>query len=127
MNTYFVDWVYDQMKQRGWGLMDLHRASGLDAGGLSNLLAGKRNPGLKTCKALARAFNLSPEVVLQVAGELGHRSTQSDDAYIVEIKSLYDKFNPQNKREAVEFFRMLMKLQDEQRKVNAKPDAVPPE
>lgn len=54
MDTFFVDWVQEQMKSKGWGLMDLHRASGLDAGGLSYLLAGKRAPGLKTCKSLAR-------------------------------------------------------------------------
>lgn len=127
MNNYFVEWVHEQMRERGWGLMDLHRASGLDAGGLSNLLAGKRNPGLKTCKALANAFGVSPDVVFQAAGQLGNKVTEINDAYISEINSTYNRFTAENKREAIEFFRMLIRLQKEQEEINAKQAPIPPD
>jgi len=124
-NTDFSVWLKEQMRAKGWRQSEFAHAAHVDPAVVSNIVTGKRGPGLETCNAFARALQIPPEVVLQAAGLLSPRD-KSKDAYIGEINSTYEKFDRQNKREALEFFRMLLRLQ-EQREFDAKQDSLSPE
>jgi transcriptional regulator with XRE-family HTH domain len=113
MDNTFLDWLNDQMKAKGWKAADLSHASKLDSAVISNILNGKRRPGIKTSTAIAYALRISPEIVLQAAGLLHHRVPSRDDAIISEINEIYERLTPPNQVEALEYFRMKARLQDE--------------
>jgi transcriptional regulator with XRE-family HTH domain len=64
----FSQWLQRELEQRGWRQSDLARNSGVDNGLVSRLINGERNPGVDTCRAIARAFGLSDIQVLEIAG-----------------------------------------------------------
>jgi transcriptional regulator with XRE-family HTH domain len=113
------------MRERNWRQADLARASHLDPAVITNIIRNRRGPGLDTCAAIANALGVSSEIVLQAAGLLTPRD-KTKDAYINEINGIYNKFTKENKREGLEFFRMLLRLQ-EQGDFNAKQDDLSPE
>lgn len=64
----FANWLQDQLDERGWRQADLVRASGIHSGYLSKLLTQERMPGVETCQAIARAFNMRDTDVMKIAG-----------------------------------------------------------
>jgi transcriptional regulator with XRE-family HTH domain len=66
----FGEWLAGQLQAKGWRQADLARASGLDSAVISNLVNGRRNPGVNSCVAIARALSLPNEEVLEAAGLL---------------------------------------------------------
>jgi transcriptional regulator with XRE-family HTH domain len=127
MDNYFAEWIREQLKAKGWKQADLARAAHIDEAVISNIIRGKRGPGLDSCRAIALALDLSPNVVLEAAGLLKPKDAPSEDAYIHEIINIYEKFNMQNKKELIEFMRMLIRLQEEQEKISDTKAVVPPD
>jgi transcriptional regulator with XRE-family HTH domain len=126
MDNYFAEWLRDQLRIKNWRPADLARAAHLDEAVISNILNGKRGPGLKSARSIATALGVSTEVVLAAAGQLEAHGSPTKDAYLAEINSIYEKFDKENKRESLEFFRMLLRLQDEQGGTHAKQGTLPP-
>jgi transcriptional regulator with XRE-family HTH domain len=124
-NTDYINWLREQMRAKGWRQAELAHAAHVDPAVVSNILTGKRGPGFDTCSAFAAALQLPPEVVFEAAGLLSPRD-KTKDAYLAEINSIYEKFDKENKRESLEFFRMLLRLQDEQGGTHAKQGTLPP-
>jgi transcriptional regulator with XRE-family HTH domain len=123
-NTDYISWLKEQLRSKGWRQSEFARAAHVDPAVVSNILTGKRGPGFDTCSAFAQALDIPPEIVFEAAGLMSHKD-HARDAYISEINSIYDKFNKQNKREALEFVRMLLRLQEEQ-STNAETGTVSP-
>ena len=109
----FVDWLNGQMRAQRWTQSDLARAAHLDTAVISNILNKKRGPGIKTCTAIARALRISPDIVLQAAGLLYAKRSSEDDAVISEINEIYEKLTNDNQIEALEYFRMKLRVQEE--------------
>lgn len=65
-----TNWINTQLNQYSWGYNELARQAGLSSGTISNLMANRTKPGLDLCIGIARAFNVSPEGVLRLAGLL---------------------------------------------------------
>jgi transcriptional regulator with XRE-family HTH domain len=74
----FGEWLQNEMNLREWSQSDIARKSGLSTGQISRLLNGTRGPGLETCQAIANAFNLPQEQVMQNAGLLSTPEEQSE-------------------------------------------------
>lgn len=66
----FSDWLQNQLDERGWKQADLARASKLDTAVISNVINQRRKAGEVVCRAIAAAFNMSPETVFRAAGIL---------------------------------------------------------
>jgi len=64
----FVEWLKEGMKQRNWRQVDLCQAAGLSSSAVSNVLNGRKKPGVKFCISVAKAFKTSPIYVLRLAG-----------------------------------------------------------
>jgi transcriptional regulator with XRE-family HTH domain len=75
----FATWLQNELDIRGWRQVDLVRKAGIHSGFLSKILSRERRPGVGTCAAMARAFNLSEEEVLRRAGLLSTRPVAKDD------------------------------------------------
>lgn len=54
----FTEWLKNRLDKKGWKQADLARESGLDTAVISNLVNGRRGPGMDTYRALARAFDI---------------------------------------------------------------------
>jgi transcriptional regulator with XRE-family HTH domain len=64
----FIEWLNEQMKERGLSQSELARLSGVTQAMISLVLSGQRNPGPDFCLGVAKALNTDPEIVFQHAG-----------------------------------------------------------
>lgn len=67
MENKLNTWINAELGRRGWGYNELARRAGISGGTLSNVMAGRHNPGLDFCKGIAHAFDERPERVLRLA------------------------------------------------------------
>lgn len=67
--TVFAKWLREQLAIRGWSQRTLAREAGVSYTSVSNKLTGQY-PSWKFCAAIAKAFNIPCETVLQKAGLL---------------------------------------------------------
>ncbi len=58
------------MKKRSWSQADLARKSGLDTSLVSNILSSRKNIGVTSANAIAKAFKIPPEIIFRKAGLL---------------------------------------------------------
>ena len=108
MKVDFPKWLNDQLEQRGMKPADLARKSDLDSAVVSNLMNGKRNPGIRTCKAIARALEISEDEVLQAAGLLQTDST--DDPAVKAVVTLLRDMRPDDVLDILEYVRLQKRL-----------------
>jgi transcriptional regulator with XRE-family HTH domain len=66
----FVNWLKQQIRERGWSVRETARQVGVSPTPISNILSGKGRPGLDVYRGLAHAFQTTLEDVLRLAGEL---------------------------------------------------------
>ena len=66
----FVEWLTFELDRRRWTKRELAQQAGVSESMVYQVLNGQRNPGFEFCVGVARAFELSPEVVLRRAGLL---------------------------------------------------------
>lgn len=75
-------WMLEELNRRNWNPADLAKASGMSTGALSNIMNGKRKPGPKTLKAIARALGEPLDKIFRLAGLLlpeAEKSAEEDD------------------------------------------------
>ena len=70
MESDFAGWLNNELDKRGWTQNQLTKKAGLASGTISNILTNSRKMGVDTAVAIARAFNISPQTVLEAAGVL---------------------------------------------------------
>lgn len=104
----FGKWLQKEMIQRGWRPADLVQASELESAVISNLMSDKRNAGVTTCRAIAKAFKLPLTEVYQAAGLLDE--DPSRDKTIDAISHLLLDLESNDKREVLEYVRLKHKL-----------------
>lgn len=68
MNEHFVDWINKMMLDNGWYQADLAKKAGISKATISDISAGKIDPGFSVCIRLAKALSLPATEVLRVAG-----------------------------------------------------------
>ena len=79
----FILWLEEKLVERGWSQSDLSRHSNLSRATISNVLSGKRKPGIEFLVAIANSFKIPPEDVFRAA-EL-FPSTKNMDRELVKI------------------------------------------
>lgn len=86
--TEFVDWLSNEIRERGWGNNELARRSGVTSSSMSRLLTEQNNPGLEICIGIADALGYPPEYVLRKAGLLPPLPASPDDERIKEVREI---------------------------------------
>lgn len=66
----FAMFVNGELDRRGWSRSEAARRGGISASMLDKVISGNARPGYRTCKGIARAFNLPIDEVLRMAGIL---------------------------------------------------------
>ena len=69
LREVLADRIATEMDRRGWSQADLIRASGVNKGVVSLVLARKRWPSESTLDAIADAFGLTSDSLLCMSGE----------------------------------------------------------
>lgn len=70
MNDQFLDWLNQEMNQRGMGVTELGRRAGVSHAAISHIISGKNKPSSQVCTGIAKAFNIPAEEVHRRAGLL---------------------------------------------------------
>jgi transcriptional regulator with XRE-family HTH domain len=66
----FAEFIVEEVNKRDWSYSKLARLSGMSSAQVSDVVNLKSNPGEKFCRGVARAFNISPDIVFRKAGLL---------------------------------------------------------
>ena len=69
-NMTFVTWLETELNKRNWKRSDLARAIKMSDTALTLVYNGQRKPGTDMCLAIAKVFDLPPELVYRQAGLL---------------------------------------------------------
>lgn len=100
-----VEWLYREMNKRGWSQSDLARATHITRGAISSILNGINNANPKTCRAIAKAFNLPEEEVLEIFGHLTRKKDESDPM-LDRVNRLIAELPPDEQEEILAYVEM---------------------
>lgn len=113
----FISWLRNQIDVRNWGVREAARGLGLSHPTISDALLGKQ-PSFDTCLAVAKAFDVSPIYVLTLAGLL---PAQGDPAKFEDWKLVLEQLSEHDRDELLEFARLKVRRQNEERtRINGK-------
>ena len=65
-----ANFLNSELERRGWSINELGRRANISASQAANVIAGRSEPGLEFCLAIADTFRLDPVNVLRMAGLL---------------------------------------------------------
>jgi plasmid maintenance system antidote protein VapI len=108
-----LNWLDRILDDMGWTPADLSRATKLDSAVISNIRNGKREIGLDTAIAIAKATNRSPETILRMAGKLP--DSPNVDEEIEQILHEINKLNKADQQEVLAYIRMKRNLRDKKK------------
>lgn len=88
-----ISTIAEKMKERGWRVSDLARATGISAQGLYKIIDGSRWPGPDNLQSICQALGIS------VFGETHTVRLVADEPFIAEIKDKTENFTDDEKQE----------------------------
>lgn len=106
-NNEFRNWLWRELDQRGMSQSDITRQSKIkiSPGAISHVLNGTRDPGPEFCKAIASAFNYSPEYVFRKAGILPKEKNKTPT--LEEANELMEQLPEEYQQQALAIIRFL--------------------
>lgn len=104
VESTFRDWLNNELNKRGWTQSHLAQVAGLSRGTLSNITSGSRGIGQETCNAIARAFQIPPEIVYRAAGLLPPKNDRTQ--LIEELEDVLRKLPPEDQEEILQIARL---------------------
>ena len=107
METEFLNWLSNELKQRSWSYRELARRAGLSQSLMSRTLTGKRDVDLDFCVSVANALEEPPEKLFRLAGILPSQS--ENDPTLSEIQEIVKNLSPQRRDEVLRYIRFLYK------------------
>ena len=106
----FGEWINGQLTLRGWSQADLARATGMDSAVISNLINNRRGAGADSCKAIASALKIPPEIVMRAAGLLPPVAEHTEQKE--ELNYLYSQLKKEGQEDLVTYARFLLEKQE---------------
>lgn len=71
MESELKRWLNEETRRRGWSLREVARRGGsVSPVAIINVANGTNRAGTKVCRAIARAFDMPEEKILEMAGVL---------------------------------------------------------
>lgn len=101
--TYFQEWLQEELKKRGWAQVELSRRTGLTRAAISSLVSGRNNPSASSCVAIAKAFDLPAETVLKAADLLPETPAEMEDPTLGELIDLMKRMTPEQREEILDY------------------------
>ena len=79
VNIQFSEWLVSVMEEKGWSKSEMARRAHISPAAISDILSGRRDPGLLVCQGIAKALKVPPEEVLRHAGLIPEGETEKED------------------------------------------------
>lgn len=98
----FVEWLNQELNQRGWSYSDLARRAALSRSAVSTVISETQAPGLKFCVKVSKALGYPPEYVLRKA-ELIPPSPEDKDPELLKWFEFGRKLTPEQREDAVRY------------------------
>ena len=109
-------WITQKIEKRGWSYRELARQANISHALISRTLSGDMTPSADFCIKVAQALDVSPEMVLRLAGILpaAPPATLADDAALQELVELARTLSSDKRKELLRYTRYLLQSsQDE--------------
>lgn len=103
METNFVEWLTEELRERKMNQSDLARASGLGTGSISDVLNRKKKAGREFATAVAKGLDLPVETVFQEAGFLPKEKPH--DRQLDQIMTLVESMTKDEQKELLSYIR----------------------
>lgn len=121
----FSEWLHEEMRSRDWSIADLAREAGVSPGALGNVLRETRKAGADLCSGIAHALKIPPEFVFQKAGLLPEKPDRNKK--IDEAIYLIEKLNESNQKDAIQYLRYRLQVQEQKGDYSTNGEPVPAE
>ena len=82
-------WIYHKLQNKGWNISELSRQAGLSHGYVSEVLSGKKKPGIKFYKGVSSALGVTMDS-LKLLDEAGVDPEAMDDEERLSLREIYD-------------------------------------
>lgn len=113
----FIDWLDQELRERGWNDHQLAQRAGLSHSVISKARRGVL-PRWEACAAIAGALNLPADLVFRYAGLLP--PLPDEEASLVELRALLARLSPRDRQELVQIARLKAKLYEERQRRHAR-------
>lgn len=121
VNIQFSEWLVSVMEEKGWSKSEMARRANISPAAISDILSGRRDPGLLVCQGIAKALKVPPEEVLRHAGLIPEGETEKDYR-LSKIENLYHSLQlNENKERALQFLEFLSDQEDKDDRTGKKP------
>lgn len=110
--TTLANWLIEQLRYKNWSQNDLARKAKLTSGSISNYINGRR-PDTDACRSIARALNVSEEMVLRLAGHLPKEKDYDPERD--EWNALYEQMSEEDRKDFLDFARVKAKKSNKKR------------
>ena len=108
MKDKLVEWIEQQLRDRGWSQSELSRRARIDKSYLSKILRGERQPSLSFYTDLAEALNEPIEKILRLDGVL-RDDVDDSDLTLREYIETGKRLTPEQRLEVLNFADYLAK------------------
>lgn len=102
----FNDWLKDQMRIRGWRLMDLARAANVAPSSVTRVVSEGKPPGPDVCTALAHALDIPPALVFRKAGLLPEMPDETQQL-APELIAVFTSLSEADQKQVVDYILFL--------------------
>jgi transcriptional regulator with XRE-family HTH domain len=102
-------WLSQELDRRGWSHRELARQTGFSQPLVSKTLSGERKPSANFCNKVAQALEVSPEMLLRLAGILPPAAPGSpaDNSTLQELIELARNLSPEEQQQSLDYVRFL--------------------
>lgn len=107
MSDQFRQWLTEELKGRNYNQSSLAATVGVTQSFVSKVLSGDKAPGFDFCIKVATAFDVSPVMVLTIAGILPPQppGAPDDDPALTELTDLARRLPPDDLQEIIALIR----------------------
>lgn len=106
MNETFVEWINKAMRENGWYQADLAKKAGVSKATISDISAGKIEPGFSVCVRLAKALSLPVTEILRVAGLIPQISAA--DKAMEKLTYIFENLSEEKRKSFLEYGEFLI-------------------
>ena len=110
MGENLNEWIKRMLQEKGWSMRELSKRSGLSSSYVSNVVMGKRQPGIKFYQGISRAFGVSMDSIERLDREgiePGQVDDLDDDLTLSEAIRIMEKLTPEGRKELLKYALLL--------------------
>jgi len=111
MDDKFATWLVGELEDRNWSMSELGRRAKLSHSTISNLISGARGRGEHSCRSVAEAFGVSPEMVFRLAGLLP--PTAERNSQLEELNHATSTLDHDDLQDVIEYAKMRQRRKEE--------------